>query len=207
MAFNLASLKVSLLEDMRQKIPFFRDFGLEDLKGVLKGCQQARFPSGARIIKEGEVGDRMYIVIQGQVQVSRSKGSKEEVLCVLGPGECVGEMGMVERSRRSATVKAASDCLLLAVSPAILDRVNPSFSSRLYRNIASILAERLRRTSNLVEETQTERNRLRSYRDALEEENQELKSTLEELMGELEKVGGRAHPARYRVQARSKGNR
>ncbi len=126
------------------------------------------------VIQQGEISDNMYIIIQGEVEVSRNREGVEEILATLGAGECFGEMGIIEKTRRSATVKAKSECLLLAVSRAILDKVNPVFISRLYRNISSILSERLRKTSDMVEELQAQRDEMKRLMGSLDGHLQEL---------------------------------
>ncbi len=195
---NPAAIKVSILDKVRQSVPFFKNFGLEELKAILRNCQQVSYPSGSYIIREGELSDKMYIVIQGEVEVSRSLPGGDEVLCVLQAGECFGEMGIIEKTRRSATVKAVSDCLLLAVSQGILGKVNPIFTSRLYRNFTSILSERLRKTLGLVEELQAERDRLRKQLERLEAEKLELKSRVEEFDARPQSGGHWARAQRNR---------
>ncbi|MFQ6112268.1 MAG: cyclic nucleotide-binding domain-containing protein, partial [Nitrospinota bacterium] len=97
-----AAITIALLDKVRHSIPFLKDFGLEELKAILRNCQQVSYPSGSYIIREGEVSDKMFIVIKGEVEVSRSQPGGEETLCVLGTGECFGEMGIIEKTRRSA---------------------------------------------------------------------------------------------------------
>jgi CRP/FNR family cyclic AMP-dependent transcriptional regulator len=70
--------------------------------------------AGIIVFKEGEEGDQMYIIQEGRVKVSRSIAGKEQVLAVLGKGDFFGEMAIVTRERRTATVTALDPARLLA---------------------------------------------------------------------------------------------
>jgi CRP/FNR family cyclic AMP-dependent transcriptional regulator len=70
--------------------------------------------AGTVIFREGEEGDQMFIVQGGRVKVSRSIGGKEQLLAVLGKGDFFGEMALVTRERRTATVTTLEPVRLLA---------------------------------------------------------------------------------------------
>jgi len=70
--------------------------------------------AGTVIFKEGEEGDQMFIIQGGRVKVSRPIGGKEQLLAVLGKGDFFGEMALVTRERRTATVTALEAVRLLA---------------------------------------------------------------------------------------------
>jgi len=70
--------------------------------------------AGTVIFKEGEEGDQMFIIQGGRVKVSRSIGGKEQLLAVLGKGDFFGEMALVTRERRTATVTTLEPVRLLA---------------------------------------------------------------------------------------------
>jgi len=61
---------------------------------------------GEVIIKEGDTGNFMFVVLQGQVDVTKAAGGKEVFLATLGPGTFVGEGALVSGAPRNATVKA-----------------------------------------------------------------------------------------------------
>ncbi len=70
--------------------------------------------AGAVIFREGEEGDQMFIIQDGRVKVSRFLGGKEQLLAVLGKGDFFGEMALVTRERRMATVTTLEVVRLLA---------------------------------------------------------------------------------------------
>ena len=68
------------------------------------------------IFREGDRGDWLYVVVEGQVDVLRSVPGRGDVtLRTLGPGECFGEIALVGESARTATVRSRSSVNLLAV--------------------------------------------------------------------------------------------
>ena len=70
--------------------------------------------AGRVIFQEGEEGDQMFIIQEGQVKVSRNISGKEQILAILGKGDFFGEMALVTKIKRTATVTALSPVKLLA---------------------------------------------------------------------------------------------
>jgi CRP/FNR family cyclic AMP-dependent transcriptional regulator len=70
--------------------------------------------AGKVIFQEGEEGDQMFIIQEGQVKVSRKISGKEQILAVLNKGDFFGEMAIVTKVKRTATVTALSPVKLLA---------------------------------------------------------------------------------------------
>lgn len=72
-----------------------------------------KYAPGAAICREGEEGEEMYIIQTGKVRVSKRFGGKTHVISVLEKGEFFGEMAIVNRIQRTATVTAIDDVELL----------------------------------------------------------------------------------------------
>ena len=94
-----------------KQMPFFADLGDEDLGNVIRIGQHAHFEPGQSIVEEGDLGDGMYIVLEGLAQVD--VGGRYHNL---QPGSFVGEMALIRRRKRSATVKAVEAVTALRVS-------------------------------------------------------------------------------------------
>jgi CRP-like cAMP-binding protein len=92
-------------------IDLFSDLPGEELAQVALITEEAQRPAGAEIIREGEVGESLYIVVEGRVQVR--KGDKP--VAELSEREVFGEMALLDPAPRSATVKAVSDVTLLTI--------------------------------------------------------------------------------------------
>lgn len=100
------------------------------------------FPKGQRIFSAGDPADAMYVVLEGEVEIS----IRGKVVETLGPGGVLGEMALIERAPRTATATATagSGCKLVAISERrflFMLQQTPHFSLQIMR----VIAERLRR--------------------------------------------------------------
>nr|WP_281398177.1 MMPL family transporter [Ruficoccus amylovorans] len=101
---------------------------------------------GRHIIREGEHGHQMYVVIDGEFEVSKGIDEKKVVLSTLALGDVVGEVGLVSRVRRTADVTARTQGKLLVLdweSLVKLQRSSPFISSKLFLNLSRVLGMRL----------------------------------------------------------------
>ena len=112
-----------------------------DIRSLFKGTKGAKkFKAGKTIFKEGTVGDMMYVVLAGELEVSA--GGK--LVEVAKPGDVIGEMALIDTKPRSATVVAKTDCRLVPINEKrflVLVHETPIFALL----VMKILAERLRR--------------------------------------------------------------
>jgi CRP-like cAMP-binding protein len=98
--------------------------------------------AGTVIFQEGAEGDQMFIIQDGRVKVSRSMGGKEQMLAVLGKGDFFGEMALLTRERRTATVTALEAVRLLAFNrEGFLNMINKN--PKIALNIIDKLCRRL----------------------------------------------------------------
>jgi CRP-like cAMP-binding protein len=108
-----------------------------------------RFEAGDVIFREGDPGEALYLVLEGQVMISKLiNGAGEEALAFLGRGDYFGEMALIDRERRSATAKAhGSGAVVLEIHRDVVEgllQVEHASSARLLRLLCSLVAERLR---------------------------------------------------------------
>jgi CRP-like cAMP-binding protein len=112
---------------------------LEILAGGLGDGSRLRYSSGATILKKGDPGNLMYVVLEGAVAVSID----DAALSRIEAGGLFGEMALLDQSPRMASVIAETDCELLAINRAVflnLMKADPSFGTALL----SAVAERVR---------------------------------------------------------------
>jgi NADH dehydrogenase len=80
------------------------------------GFGREHFEAQEIIFRQGDRGDRLYIIVDGEVEVVKeAQGNVEDILARLGPGECFGEMALVSDSPRMATARSATAVNLLTV--------------------------------------------------------------------------------------------
>jgi len=98
-------------------IPLFQNLDEGDLSEIAGLQIERKFPKGAVIFEEGTLGDYMYLIQEGQVKVTKmSEDGREKILEILGPGDFFGEMSVLDREPRSASIKTTRACILLALS-------------------------------------------------------------------------------------------
>ena len=90
--------------------------------GSSGGAIHEHFEPGQRVFSEGELGDRVYILLSGRAEVVRRRtndaavaGDGEQVLAVLGPGECFGEMALLDSAPRNATIRCLEPMTVLSI--------------------------------------------------------------------------------------------
>lgn len=88
--------------DLLKRVTIFKDLDEDEIKQVAEVCREEQFTSGEYIFREGEHGNRLYLVVDGEVRISRDvPGIGEEALAILKPGALFGEMAVFDRTERS----------------------------------------------------------------------------------------------------------
>ena len=96
-----------------KKIPCLKDFSREQLKAFLSVAPPRTFAGGTTLCREGDPGCSCFIVAQGAVDVVRQMAGRERILAVLDTGSMVGQMALVDKAPRSATVRTRGTCVVL----------------------------------------------------------------------------------------------
>lgn len=105
--------------------------------------------SGKIIFREGEEGDRMYIIQDGTVRISKDIGGKEYTLAVLGKGDFFGEMAIVNRVKRSATAVAGETVRYLEFDrQGFLNMIEKN--AKIALNVIDKLCKRLQQANNQI---------------------------------------------------------
>ncbi len=131
-------------------IPLFSTLDEAVLEEIADLLIERKFPKDAITMEEGLPGDYMYLIQQGGVKVTKtSEDGREKILEILSEGDFVGEMSLLDREPRSASVKTTEPCVLLALSRhdflGMLRR-SPDIAMELLRE----LSRRLRETDEQV---------------------------------------------------------
>jgi len=108
------------------------------------GALGKEYQDGEIILRQGDVGDCMYVVQEGQVEIIVTKDGNEVILAVRGEGDFIGEMAVLEREVRSATARAKGKARLLTVDKRnLLSRIHedPSFAYRLIHSLCGRVRE------------------------------------------------------------------
>ena len=122
--------------------PLFAELSAETLLPVAAMCHVVVLERGEVLFESGEVGDAMYVLVDGAVEVVKSG----EVIATLEAGECVGEMAALDYEPRSATVRARAATRLVRLERNDLMDLLTDYPE-LVRSLATVLVERIRKSS------------------------------------------------------------
>lgn len=125
--------------------------GLNDfeLAHLMSRAEFIEHDPGEFVIREGEQGHQLYVLLAGHARITKRAFGLQKVIQKLGPGECFGEMSLLECKNRSASVKATDHCKLLRMDGDYVVSL-PEISSKIYRNLAYLLSQKLRHANELL---------------------------------------------------------
>ncbi len=96
----------SRLRTALQKVDFFYSLSFGDLDELIRSLRKKRAKKGEEIIRQGEIGDKFYLISSGEVSVNVKKGLGRKKVASLGDGDFFGEMALVTELPRTATIIA-----------------------------------------------------------------------------------------------------
>ena len=131
-----------------RKLDFFKDFRDSELWEVLRGAIWENHSREQGLLLEGDIGHAFFIIVSGQVKVSKDG----KLLNVLKDGDCFGEMAYLsgDKARRSASIVSVSEVQLLKIQDVQLEQLSDACQLRFNRQFLKTLIERLAWTSNVL---------------------------------------------------------
>ena len=139
-------------KDLLRNVAIFKGLDDDELQAVAEVCKEEEFLSGQYIFREGEAGNRLYLIVQGEVRISRDvPGSGEEALAVLKPGALFGEMAVFDRSERSTHAISNGGTKVLTISRADFEMLldfNREMAYKVLWAVVRLLSMRLRSTND-----------------------------------------------------------
>jgi CRP-like cAMP-binding protein len=139
------------------KVDLFKERGLSaaEMKLLATFSTEERFREGSMIFREGEKGDKLYIVLDGRVRISKFiPGVGEEALTVLDRGDFFGEMALIGDNVRSADAKAhEGDATVLSIDRATLNEIlsmDPNASLQFLNLLCRMISRRLREINDKI---------------------------------------------------------
>jgi CRP/FNR family transcriptional regulator, cyclic AMP receptor protein len=135
-----------------------QDLQDEELAEVWKVSSPRKFPAGSVVMAEGDPGDKMYILLEGEVEVTKrlllpidQTALLERIMNRLksNDGVTLGEMALIENDVRSANVTASTDCRMLELSKENSFRLfnqNPAMGVKILFRLSQLLSKRLRKS-------------------------------------------------------------
>jgi CRP-like cAMP-binding protein len=140
-----------------EKVDLFKERGLSaaEMKLLATFSSEERFREGSMMFREGEKGEKLYIVLDGRVRISKFiPGVGEEALAVLDRGDFFGEMALIDDKPRSADAKAhEGDATVLSIDRATLNEIlsmDPNASLQFLNLLCRMISRRLREINEKI---------------------------------------------------------
>jgi CRP/FNR family transcriptional regulator, cyclic AMP receptor protein len=138
--------------ELLRSVPLFKDLDDAELAEVAELCREERFRSGEFIFREGESGNRLFLIVEGDVRISRDvPGSGEEALAILKPGALFGEMAVFDRSERSTHAISNGGTTVLTITRPDFEMLldfNRELAYKVLWAVTRLLSTRLRNTND-----------------------------------------------------------
>jgi CRP-like cAMP-binding protein len=138
-------LTIDLGRDPQNSIPLFQGLSARQARIVALMASVWRVPAGHRLFETGEPGDALYVVIDGRLRVSLSRGGQSLELATYTRGGVCGEVGLFHEDR-TADVEALEDARLLRLTESCFDELGrryPRIAAVVFRNLNETLAARM----------------------------------------------------------------
>jgi hypothetical protein len=119
----------------------------DELERFAQFLETERFPQWSVVVRQGDPGDTMYFILEGELRVRIDLAGKETILATLGPGEFFGDISLFDHGPRSADVVANSDSVVMKFSTSAFDKLSkeaPELATPFLRAIGKTLTARIR---------------------------------------------------------------
>jgi hypothetical protein len=154
----VAAVDSGITPGMLRRVKALADFTDDQLQRLVGFMEQRMVRQWTQIVKQGEMDDGMYLVLEGELRVRLMIGSKETILATLGAGECFGEMALFDQGPRSADVLANKDSVLLKVGSRAFENLRlqaPELATPILFAIGRTLAARIRADNKRIKDSVT----------------------------------------------------
>ncbi len=144
--------RMSATLELLKKIQIFHGIHPRGLEAIAAICSEQHVATGDLVFREGDLGDKLYMILEGQVRISRDlQGMGEEALAILGPSSAFGEMALVDASPRSADARVHERARLLVLTKEALEELlflDKELAYEILWNFVRVLSTRLRDTND-----------------------------------------------------------
>ncbi len=138
------------MDDVLMQSPLFSALDAEAAAALRASLTESLVAKGDTLFREGEPGDKMFMILDGKVKLGQSSADgRESLLAVMGPGEIFGELSLFDPGLRTSTATALTDAVVLGLSN---EQLRPWLAGRpeVAAALLQALARRLRRTNEAM---------------------------------------------------------
>ncbi len=150
----MVELKKDDTRNILSDIQLFEGLTPAQLDWVSHRAHRRVFPTGKNVMLVEQPGEAVYIILHGTVKVYTEQGGRDAILSILGSGDLIGEMSLIDSVGRSASVVTLEDSLMLWMDKVTFNYILDNFPP-IARNLVKILSARVRLSDQMIQSLAT----------------------------------------------------
>ncbi len=151
---RMVELKKDDTRNILSDIQLFEGLTPAQLDWVSHRAHRRVFPTGKNVMLVEQPGEAVYIILHGTVKVYTEQGGRDAILSILGSGDLLGEMSLIDSVGRSASVVTLEDSLMLWMDKVTFNYILDNFPP-IARNLVKILSARVRLSDQMIQSLAT----------------------------------------------------
>jgi CRP/FNR family cyclic AMP-dependent transcriptional regulator len=150
----MAEIKKDDTRNLLTDIKLFEDLSPVQLDWVAHRAHRKVFPAGSNVMTIEQPGEAVYVILHGTVKIHVEQGERDVILSILGGGDILGEMSLIDSVGRSASAVTLEDSLMLWMDRATFNYLLDNFQP-VARNLVKILSARVRLSDQMIQSLAT----------------------------------------------------
>ena len=150
----MTEIKKDDTRNLLSDIKLFEELTPAQLEWIAQRAHRRVFPTGSSVITMDQPGEAIYVILHGTVKIHIEQGERDVIISVLGTGDLIGEMSLIDRVGRSANVVTLEDSLVLWMDRTTFNYIMDNFPP-VARNLVRILSARLRLSDQVIQSLAT----------------------------------------------------
>lgn len=151
---RMVELKKDDTRNILSDIQLFEGLTPAQLDWVSHRAHRRVFPTGKNVMLVEQPGEAVYVILHGTVKVYTEQGGRDAILSILGSGDLIGEMSLIDSVGRSASVVTLEDSLMLWMDKVTFNYMLDNFPP-IARNLVKILSARVRLSDQMIQSLAT----------------------------------------------------
>src|SRR5512134_4207202 len=147
---TMTDIKKDDTRNLLADIELFKGLTPTQLEWVAQRAHRRVFEAGSNVLTIEQPGEAVYIILHGTVKIHIEQGGRDVILSILGGGDILGEMSLIDSIGRSASAVTLEDSLMLWMDKATFSYMLDNFTP-VARNLVKILSARVRLSDQLIQ--------------------------------------------------------
>ena len=151
---RMANPKTEDTRDLLLKVKLFEGMTPTQLDWVARNTHRRNFEAGRNVMTIEQPGEAVYAIIEGSVKIHVEQGERDVILAILGEGDLLGEMSLIDSVGRSASAVTLENTLVMWMDKTAFNYMLDNFPP-MARNLMKIMSQRVRLSDELIQALST----------------------------------------------------